>query len=336
VTNETQSDTNPEQVQLARRLGNIFMPHHTRQMLAHYKDKDYARFVHYTSAEAALKIIKTKRLWMRNTNCMADYREAQHGFDILKKFFSDSANQKAFTGALDACAPGAALEAVNLFVHASQDIRFNTYISAISEHDDAEDFHGRLSMWRAFGGSGSVARVGIVIKVPLLTAATSPLNVIFSSVAYLSEKEAHNLLLEVIANVDSERDFLRSLDRPLLVRIIFGMLLAGVVCLKHEGFREEREWRGIYAPKRWPSTMMESSTEVVGGVPQVVYKIPLDVTVSPSLAHLDLARLFDRLIIGPSPYPWPMYEAFVPALKEAGIADADERVWTSGIPIRHA
>ena len=279
MTSDAQNDVTPEQAELAKRLGNIFLPHHTRQMLNHYKDKTYARFVHYTSAEAALKIIKTKRLWMRNTNCMSDYREVQHGFDILNRFFGDGANQKAFTDALEACAPGVALEALNLFVNASQDIRFNTYISAISEHDDTEDFHGRLSMWRAFGGSGSVARVGIVLRVPLLAAATSPLNVIFSSVAYLSQKEAHDVLLEVIANVNAECSFLRTLDRPLIVRIIFGMLLAGVVCLKHEGFREEREWRAIYSPKRWPSEIMEHSTEVVAGVPQVVYKIPLDVKV---------------------------------------------------------
>src|SRR4029077_14302781 len=131
-----------------------------------------------------------------------------------------------------------------------------------------------------------------------------------------------------------ERDFLRTVDRTYLVRVIFAMLLAGVVCIKHEGFREEREWRAIYAPKRAPSTMMESSTEVVNGVPQVVYKIPLDANLSPEISHLALSRLFDGLIIGPSHYPWPMYEAFVPALIEGGIADAGDRVVVSGIPIR--
>jgi hypothetical protein len=337
VSNEQQNENNPELVELGRHLGNIFMPLHSKQLLRHYKGETYAKFVHYTSAESALKIIRTKRLWMRNTNCMADYREVQHGFDILNKFFTDATNQKAFTTALDACTPGAALEAVNLFVAAWKDIRFNTYISAISEHDDDEDAHGRLSMWRASGSfGGSVPRVGIVMKVPALAEATSPLNVLFNSVAYLSEKEAHKLFLEVIANVNAESDFLRTVDRPYMVRIIFAMLLAGVVCLKHEGFREEREWRAIYSPKRVPSTLMECSTEVVAGVPQVVYEIPLDASVSPSLAHLDFSRLFHRLIIGPSHYPWPMYEAFVPALIEAGIADAGDRVVVSGIPIRSA
>jgi len=79
---------------------------------------------------------------------------------------------------------------------------------------------------------------------------------------------------------------------------------------------------------------MEISTEVVAGVPQVLYKIPLDSSVSPLLADLDISQIFDRLIVGPSSYPWAMYEAFVGALAASGVQGAPERVWTSNIPIR--
>ena len=112
------------------------------------------------------------------------------------------------------------------------------------------------------------------------------------------------------------------------------MFIAGVTCLKHEGFHEEREWRAIYSPKRNPSPLMDFVIEVVGGVPQPVYKIPLDATVNPALATLDFARIFDRIIIGPSPYPWPMFEAFVEALTKSDVSDAAQRVSLSMIPIR--
>jgi hypothetical protein len=79
---------------------------------------------------------------------------------------------------------------------------------------------------------------------------------------------------------------------------------------------------------------MESSTEVVAGVPQVVYKAPLDVSVSPLLADLDFVGVLDRLIVGPTPYLWPIYGAFVEALKAAGFPNAHERVFVSSIPIR--
>ena len=142
------------------------------------------------------------------------------------------------------------------------------------------------------------------------------------------------MIEEVIANLGTSRDFLRSIDRQVVVGTVFIMLLAGVTCLKHEGFREEREWRAIYCPEFLPSPLMESAIQNVGGVPQLFYKLPLDVAASPALADLDFSRIFDRLIIGPSQYPWPMYDAFREELTKAGVADSQDRVWTSNIPIR--
>jgi len=332
-----------EQLPIAFRFEQIFMPYAKKQRDEAYKrqlkpGEDPAaqelKFVHYTSAEAALKIIASKRLWMRNTNCMADYREVQHGFEILNEYFSDKKKTDAFIKALDACVPGVAQEAITLFNSWWKDIRFNTFITSISEHDPAEDFHGRLSMWRAFGLSA--ARVAIVFKVPRESAGALALRILFSPVAYLNKDDAYGVLAEVMTNVGTNCDFLKSVDRQLVVENVFRMFLAGVTCLKHEGFREEREWRAIYCPRFYKSPLMESQIEVVSGVPQIVFKLPLDAKAAPELADLDFARIFHRLIIGPSPYPWPMFEAFREALTLAGISDAGDRLWSSGIPIRTA
>jgi hypothetical protein len=285
----------PEDVRLAMQLEAIFMPYATRQRRKLYENDKYnARFVHYTSAEAALSIIKSKRIWMRNTTCMSDYREVQHGFEILKTFFSEGSKRENFIEALDECVPGAAEEAIKLFdqwwIDSPSGIQLNTYIASISEHDDKEDFHGRLSMWRALGSD--VARVAIVLKIPWYTGATRELNTLFSPVGYLTQTEVHAEINEVSGNVRANRDFLRSVDRSIIVTNVFAALLAGVTCLKHEGFHEEREWRAIYNPKRMPSPLMESSIESFRGVPQTVYKFPLDQTVSKALRGLDFARIF--------------------------------------------
>jgi hypothetical protein len=129
-------------------------------------------------------------------------------------------------------------------------------------------------------------------------------------------------------------DFLRSVDRQTILATVFTMLRAGAICLKHEGFREELEWRAIFSPTLRPSPSMQSSTEVIGGVPQLVYKFPLDGKVSPDLEELDIALIVDRLIIGPSPYPSVMYQAFVDALTKSGVSGAEKLVFISGIPIR--
>jgi len=134
-----------QEYQLAMKLESIFMPHARRQRDQLYVEDADPRFVHYTSAENALNILKGKRLWMRPTVCMSDYREVQHGFDILAKFFSDKLRMETFCKALDESAAGAAQEAINLFNGWWETIRFHTYISSISEHASKEDFHGRLS-----------------------------------------------------------------------------------------------------------------------------------------------------------------------------------------------
>jgi len=56
--------------------------------------------------------------------------------------------------------------------------------------------------------------------------------------------------------------------------------------------------------------------------------------VSATLAELDIAAMFDRLIIGPSQYPQAIYEAFKIALSTAGVADAGSKIVASLIPIR--
>ncbi len=79
---------------------------------------------------------------------------------------------------------------------------------------------------------------------------------------------------------------------------------------------------------------MTSAIEVISGVPQPIYRIPLDKTVAPELESLDFANVFDRLIIGPSQFPFVMAEAFENALREAGVMDAAARICKSGIPLR--
>jgi hypothetical protein len=245
ISNIPTSSDLPPKVVLGMTLEGIFKPHARKQ-----RDDFYAkskRLVHYTSADIALKIIKTKRLWMRNTTCMADYSEAAHGHQMLQNFFSDPAKRETFTAALDILAPGAATEAINLFVQWLPPIRLNTYISSIAEHEDGEDLHGRLSMWRAFGGT--FARVALVFRVPFYSGGAEELNLMFSPVAYMNQDQFHAEINAVIENIKAAADFLRTLDRQIIIAQVFNMLLTGVTCVKHKGFEEEREWRAIYMPK---------------------------------------------------------------------------------------
>jgi hypothetical protein len=220
-----------------------------------------SRFVHYTSADSGLGIIRTKRMWMRNVTGMTDFREVRHGFDTLNRFFnSDPANRAEFIASVNACTPGAAEAALGLFDQWWNDIQLETYILSISEHSDSEDHHGRLSMWRAFGRS--TARVALVFRIPLEYRKARSLGISIGPCAYFTYPEFDAEMKLMISRIRSERDFLKSLGRDMLVGMVFGMLVAHVVCLKHEGFGEEREWRVIHLPKRVPSSLMEQEPKV--------------------------------------------------------------------------
>jgi len=332
------ADLTPEQ-QRNFQLEAIFMPEARRQRVKFYRENPDPKFVHYTTAEAALSIIEQKRMWLRNTRSMVDYREVRHGFELLQRLFheNDFALQKAFIGACDACKPGAAEEAIGLFdkwwTHTTQSIQTRTYIASISEHGPSEDQHGRLSMWRAFGANAS-ARVAFVFRVPPLSGAINFLKCTFSPVAYLDEDQVRATIQTVISNIAREVDYLKTLGDKELFAWVFAMLISGVTCLKHKGFIEEREWRVIYRPGMTPSPLIAEEVKVVSGIPQVIYKLPLDKMVADEVSGIDLVTMFHSLIIGPASEPWVMYEAFTRALKGAGVADADGRVLTSGIPIR--
>jgi hypothetical protein len=303
-------------------IERIFHPYAMEQMEAFAKRGDgQVSFVHYTSAKAALGIIKSKRVWMRNVTGMSDYSEVLHGQSLLRSVLYDDGEKglRALTDAVDACVPAAAPEAILLFNRLWDDIRSNTYVTCISEHRKDEDEHGRLSMWRAFGGTE--VRVALVFKFPYSLMRGNVFNLVISPVAYLGKQQLRTEFDRVVSNIRHYREFIKSIGRERVVTALYNMLVAGVTCLKHEGFKEECEWRLIYAPVRWPSPLIaqERSTEEINGIPQVIYKIPLDAGTASApdgLKQLDFAQLFDRLIIGPTVYPYSMLEAFVTELQK--------------------
>ena len=244
-----------DQVKTANALERIFMPSSRARRDSIAASRQTIR--HYTSAEAALSIIRSKAVWMRNTTCMSDYREVHHGFELFNSVLQKDDNRSKLSQALDSIAPKAVDRAIDFFNQWWRDIQFNTYISSVSEHDPREDIHGRLSMWRAFGGN--TARVGIVLRVPQISLGAAALNIIFSPVAYFTGEQVETELNEVLTNINSNAEFLRNIDHDIIVNTLFYSFVINVTCRKHEGFQEEREWRAIYSPKRWPSPLMHSS-----------------------------------------------------------------------------
>ena len=318
-------------LEIIERIEQILMPYATaRREQLHGRN---GRLVHYTSAENAIKILYSKQVWMRNAKCMADYMEVSHGHQMLLQFFSQPEKRGAFCKALNACHPNVGEEALHFFDQWWQNnIQFEIYVTSISEHDDSEDTYGRLSMWRAFGRVPA-ARAAIVMKLPRPEAVTG-LHVTLSPVAYFDYINVEKQLKKVISNIKKHNEFRKTLEKDRLRDAVFITLLNAAVSLKHEGFREEREWRIVYVPRIHQSKVVSFNTEIIEGVPQLVYKIPLKDSPEDGIVGVEIATLVDRVIIGPSAYPVPISQAFALALYNAGMTDAGTRVVVSNIPLR--
>jgi hypothetical protein len=190
---------------------------------------------------------------------------------------------------------------------------------------------GGFPWWRAFGKPA--ARAAIVLNLPREATAVG-LNLTLSPVAYFSYEQVETELVRVISGVRKHCEFLKSVERQTVMYAIFFMLMVATVSLKHEGFHEEREWRLVYSPQLRPSAFLRKCTETIDGVPQIIYKIPLENRPTEKIVGVEVPELIDRVIIGPSNYPIPIGEAFVAALQEAGMKDAAARVFASNIPLR--
>jgi hypothetical protein len=296
------------------------------------------RFAYYTTAETATKILKDRKLWMRNATTMNDFREIQHGWDCVAGALNAGLRDQ-LTTALDASVPGL----TQLVLKALDDWRwhflYRTYLICFSEHcpaDDPdgalEDELGRLSMWRAYGQQSGVA---FVLKGEALLSETNVLKVYSSPVAYFDERRFALTLSGIVDRIGSEGDFLRSQPRDAVFHATFNMLRFAVLCTKHPGFREEREWRAIYTPSFERSPHVLDCEEVVRGTPQIVCKIPLEQLQSNGESFdIRIPNIIDRIILGPCAFPMATADALVSLLVKAGMPDADKRIKISGIPLR--
>lgn len=310
------------------RIKPIFYPH------ADLKIREIVssggRFVYYTTAETATSILRNNQFWMRNTAAMNDYLEVEHGFECLNASYKASPG-KAFNAALNTCFTGLADEVKDFFNEWLPSIRRDTYITCMSEHLREEDQHGRLSMWRAYGEKSGVA---LVLNGAVMIAKSKEpvLNIFSSPVAYLNPEDFGAEVENIAKNIVAQVGYIRSLGRETVKQIAFHMLRFAVLCTKHPGFHEEREWRVIASPVMHPTQHANFSVEVIRGTPQEVLRV--DFKNHPGLAGLALPELLDRIIIGPCQFPDIVKDAFHRLLQEAGVPEVEKKIIVSDIPLR--
>lgn len=310
------------------RIRRIFFPY-TDERTVDLKSRK-RRFVHYTSAETACRILQNRQLWMRGTSTMNDYLEVEHGFDCLNAAYKSDAG-KSFTSTLNALHPNVVDEAVAAFNEWLPRIRQGTYIACFSEHLDEEDQHGRLSMWRAYGRNSGVA---LVINPGVMFLQNENTGLVASPVAYWTQSQVEAELKVIADRVNADQGYVRSLGREFVRALAFTMFRFAVLCIKHPGFAEEREWRVIASPSLHPSPLLTPSIEIVGGVPQAVQKLEFRDRPDLSIQGLEIRDVLNRVIIGPNEFPVALTDALAQLLQGAFGSNSVPDVAVSRIPVR--
>lgn len=186
-------------------------------------------------------------------------------------------------------------------------------------------------MWRAYGcGTG----VALVINGAVMFGNTHVLQVFSSPVAYERPDTVAEQLNKIATNISNDVDFLGGVGRDNVKQAVFNMFLFGILCTKHPGFHEEREWRAIASPRIYPTPHCTFSIEVIYGTPQRVLKLDLKNYPDQGLVGLAISDLIDRIIIGPCQFPSIIRAAFIELLERIGVPAADKKVVISNIPLR--
>ncbi len=288
------------------------------------------RFAYYTTAETALKILRNREVWMRNARTMNDFEEIAYGRDIVVKGYK-SETGKAFQAALNSIFPNFCADFEQLFDQWLPLFLTETFITCFSEHADNEDNLGRLSMWRAYGKQNGVA---LVANNSVFMSSTDSLGIYSSPVAYLTQAGMEKELAHVTQSILANRNLILAAGAEAIRDQVFCMFQFAVMCIKHPGFHEEREWRAIWSPTFGAHGKHKTEVECIGGVPQAVLKVPLVDYPAEGIVGVEPAKLIDRVIVGPTEYGGTIRDALALEMAKAGIPDPASRIVVSDIPLR--
>lgn len=287
-------------------------------------------FIYYTTAATALKALRNREIWMRLTGVMNDHSEVQHGINCLNTALASASGQQ-LENSLNGCFPGLYQEVINQFTQWVPGIFADTFITCISEHEWEDREYGKLSMWRAYGGSAGVA---LVLNPNVFFAETQALAAYTSPVLYANAEALQERLSEVAHNILVNTAFVQSIGRENARGAIFHALRFAAICTKHPAFKEEREWRIASSPSMQRSEYVKQFQEVIGEIPQPVLKIELKDQPSEGLIGLQPQHFIEQILIGPCEFPHIIARSFAEELLHCGFTNPREKISVTGIPLR--
>lgn len=293
--------------------------------------KSTNKLVHYTSASAGLKILQNKEIWMRRVSCMNDFSEVQHGKDLFIDLWKNTERDiiQKLTSLF-----GDNGDVFNEVMGELEDISefdiLRSYITCFSEHLESEDKYGRLSMWRGYGKGTGIA---LVLKKDIFYSEYDAIDITTSPVAYLNKDDIKDKFISLVTDLEENKqkiDF-KNIQRDDLHDFLIEWLEILILSIKHPAFCEEKEWRVISFEN---AKGIKKDIIDLNGMPQPVQKIPLSEKLQTDGDEFSVNEILDRIIIGPTQYAIPIYQALVEELEKLNVENAKGKVIFSDIPYR--
>ena len=288
---------------------------------------------HYTSISTLNAIVQNDEVWLSNPMFMNDVEELRFGMlegaralqlsDAIRQACTDDERHKTLLSAFN-----------HFYGKFAEEHAFDTYIVCLSKHHP-EDNDGRLSMWRGYGSNGNGAAI-VFDTSKLNYNEASPL--ILAPVQYASTAQRHEWISKTL---DGFAGLVRASDIPteklylaahaLLERIKFFALFT-----KHDGFKEEEEWRVAYMPDRDREGRLRDMFHYAIGPHGVEPKLRFKMGPIEGITTNDfsLSKFIDRILLGPSLSNGLAITAVRRMLEQNGKLELCDRIRVSSTPYR--
>ncbi|MFM8747851.1 MAG: DUF2971 domain-containing protein [Aestuariivirga sp.] len=252
---------------------------------------------HYTNAEVLESILKNEEIWLANPLYMNDQQEIRFGVIEgrdkvlasieIKKAFSSAALYKTFTASFEYAYKSFADEQA-----------LDVFVLCFSAHRK-NDYDGRLSMWRGYGGNASGA---CIVFDPKKVPEAEGVPFIFSSVVYASTVDRFLWIDKLIQRFC---DLLVGTSLTETVALHAGHYLFERLKLfslfnKHIGFFEEEEWRLVYRLDMDTSGKYKEMIDYKVGARGLEPKLKLKLRALTDFGSdgIIIENLIDRIILG--------------------------------------
>lgn len=289
---------------------------------------------HYSSIATLESIAKNQQLWFSNPLHMNDLEEVRFGIFAGANAFRENQRLR------DACG---SLERFQLlsrhfedcFTRFVNDQLFDTYVLCFAEHEP-DNNDGLLSMWRGYGGNGHAAAIIFDLKKIDYKPGGQPL--IMSRVRYGTNIERTEWVNQKIIEFSEliNTHVIPNEKLYIAAYYLFERLKIFALFSKHDGFKEEREWRAVFLKERDKEKRFEHMIDYSIGRHGVEPKFKLNIQPLGQYFADDLSldKVVDRIILGPttgSPLALKSVERMLNLVGQPGLA---KKVRLSSIPFR--